>query len=353
MIHLSSNHGGMPCTCHGTQLQSQIMRLECVENLTTCSKLHSKNKQSTLQCMFILCYKRHIIYKFFSVEKDLYLPSLPGKATADFFSTMDLPKEWTLFLRHLNNTHIFASSPELRGRVITFTCEYKRGQPLAAAHQLSLYLCSGQYQRQALGFKGDLYGATIVDGILRLYVSRWEGGQTVVGAISLFPFYYINNNKGVYPTPYKFSLATFPDFLKCYIFLCKVADYAAAEVIEVLTKWRTKKGRAQLEETARKASEEQPWRPNIPVTPAASCKFTQFQDGAPQEDVEPYMMEEDWESYEEDTGDRPVILGIEDEAEGNGLTRANLEAISSDGTAKYVQNWTHGLFERSNDTTLM
>lgn len=63
----------------------------------------------------------------------------------------------------------------------------------------------------------------------------------------------------MYPTPYKFSLATFPDFLKCYIFLCKVADYAVAEVIEVLTKWRTKKGRAQLEETARKASEEQPW----------------------------------------------------------------------------------------------
>jgi len=65
------------------------------------------------------------------------------------------------------------------------------------------------------------------------------------------------------------------------------------------------------------------------------------------------MMEEDWESYEEDTGDGPVISGMEDEAEGNWLTKANLEAISSDGTAKYVQNWTHGLFERSNDTTLM
>jgi len=196
MIHLSSNHGGIPCTCHGTQLQSQIIRLECVEDLTTCSKLHSKNKQSILQCIFILHYKRHIIYQFFSVEKYLYLPSLPGKAAANFFSTMDLPQDWALFLRHLNNTHIFASSPELRGKVITFTCEYKCGQPLAASRQLSLYLCSGQYQRQALGFKGDLYGATIVDGTLRLYVSRWEGDRTVVGAISLFPFIILTIIRG-------------------------------------------------------------------------------------------------------------------------------------------------------------
>lgn len=138
----------------------------------------------------------------------------------------------------------------------------------------------------------------------------------------------------MYPTPYKFSLSTFPDFLKCYLFLCRVADHAGSETNKVFVKWETTKGKERLQETARTASNK-PWQP-LPVTPAASCKLIHFQDGAPQEDIEPYLME-DWESYEEDTGDEPVISGMDDKAEGNWLTKANLKAISPDGTAKYVQ----------------
>jgi len=72
--------------------------------------------------------------------------------------------------------------------VVTFAAEHKWGQYSAsvASCQLSLYLCSGQNQRQALGFKGELYGATVVDATLRIYVSRWEEDKALVGVIPLF-----------------------------------------------------------------------------------------------------------------------------------------------------------------------
>ena len=99
---------------------------------------------------------------------------------------MDLPQDWPIFLHPLKNSHIFSSS-NLKGKLITFACEYKCGQALAAPRQLALYLCSGQHQRQALGFKGELYGATVVDATLRIYISRWEEDGTIVCSI-LFLF---------------------------------------------------------------------------------------------------------------------------------------------------------------------
>ena len=121
------------------------------------------------------------------MEKNLYLPGWPGKATADFLSSIDLPQEWHRFLCLLENSHIFAPF-DTEGKLITFVCEYKLGQPLAASCQLALYLCSGQHQRRALGLTGHLYGATIVDASLKVYVSKWEEDETVVCAIPLFTF---------------------------------------------------------------------------------------------------------------------------------------------------------------------
>ncbi len=132
------------------------------------------------------------------MEKDLYLPGLPGKATADFISSMDLPQDWLIYLHSFKNSHTFSSFDQ-EGKVVTFACEYKCGQQdTAASRQLSLYLCSGQHQRQALGFKTDLYGATIVDTTLRIYVSRWEEDDIIVCTMPLFTFISANNNKGVY-----------------------------------------------------------------------------------------------------------------------------------------------------------
>jgi hypothetical protein len=187
------------------------------------------------------------------VEKDLYLPGLPGKATADLFSTMDLPQDWDQYLHSLENSHIF-SPLDIEGKVVTFACEYKsHKQDIAASRQLSLYLCSGQHQRRALGFQTYLYGATVVDTTLTIYVSRWEEDNTIVCTMPLFTFISANNDKVVYPTTHTFSLATFPEFLRCYIFLCNIADHAAANITEVFDEWATRGGKENLKEIARTA----------------------------------------------------------------------------------------------------
>ncbi len=54
-----------------------------------------------------------------------------------------------------------------------------------------------------------------------------------------------------------------------------------------------------------------PWRPNIPVTSAQSCKTLRFEGDPLQEDIQPCM--EDWESFEEDTEDAHIVAGMEDE----------------------------------------
>jgi hypothetical protein len=117
------------------------------------------------------------------VERDLYLPGPPEKATADFFTSIDIPQDQLIYLHSLNNSHVFSAFDD-EGKVVTFAAEYKCGsssqQETAASRQLSLCLCSGQHQRQALGLKTDLYGAQIIDTTLRIYVSRWEEDDTVV-----------------------------------------------------------------------------------------------------------------------------------------------------------------------------
>jgi len=252
------------------------------------------------------------------VERDLYLPGLPGKATADFFSSMDLPWDPLIYLHSLDNSHIFSAFDE--GMVVTFATEYKCGshQDTAASCQLSLYLCSGQHQRQALGLITDLYGATIVDTILRIYVSRWEEDDTI----------------GVYPTPQRFSLATFPDFLKCYLFLCHIADLAATDAEAAFSSWSTPVGQENFRHRARAASLN-PWQPSKSVSSTPSHRTLHFADDPLQDDIQP----EDWELSEEDTEDVHMVASMEDEDGSKLLTRANLRAISSGGMAKDVQSW--------------
>lgn len=241
------------------------------------------------------------------MERDLYLPSLPGRPRADFFSSIDLPQDWLAHLYSLGNMHAFAPF-DMQGKLITFVCEYKCGSALAASRQLALHLCSGQHQRQALGIGGDLFGATIVDSSLTIYVSRWEQDGFIVCTIyfSFIHFYQLNNNKWVYPTPYQFSLASFPGFLKCYIFLCKLADHIAKEATNVFNAWKTAEGRAELEKVAQKASK-QPWRPNVPATSTRSRKYTRFEGDPTQDDSEPYLVE-GW-YLSEDMGDEPLVMG--------------------------------------------
>ena len=270
------------------------------------------------------------------MERDLYLPGHPGKATADFFSSIDLPQDQLIYLHSLDNSHIFSAFDE-EGMVVTFAAEYKSGshQDTAASRQLSLYLCSGQHQRQALGLRTDLYGATIIDTMLRIYVSRWEEDNTVVCTRPLSTSISANTNKGVYPTPYRFSLATFPDFLRCYLFLCHIADLAAADATEVFNSWGSPNGQDAFRVMARAASSN-PWRPSKPASSTPSHKTLCFADDPLQDNLQP----EDWKSSEEDTEDDVLMVtSIEDEDGSKLLTRANLRAISSGGMAKDVQSW--------------
>ena len=169
------------------------------------------------------------------------------------------------------------------------------------------------------------------------------------------PYYFflhlcqLSNNKGVYPTPYEFSLVTFSDFLRCYIFICKVADHAASEAQEVFVKWKTTKGREKLERMARMASEH-PWRPNALATAAASNKPVHSGDGTLQEGIEPMM--EYLELFEKETG---IVAGMEDDRDGHSslLTRANLKTTNSDKAAKHIRNWVQSLFEIPTTTTRM
>ncbi|KAI0286187.1 hypothetical protein BC826DRAFT_959893 [Russula brevipes] len=144
------------------------------------------------------------------MEKDLPLPGSPGKAIADLIAMMKLPLDWIKFLSPLKNQHVFNAGLQ-PGNVITFLYEAKCNDETTASHQLSFYLCSAQHQHQAIGFTdGQLFGAILNGSILKIYASWWE-----------------HNTVMIYPTQYQLPLGTFPEFLTCYIFLCKLANHIA------------------------------------------------------------------------------------------------------------------------------
>ena len=162
-------------------------------------------------------------------------------------------------------------------------------------------------------------------------------------------FYWLNNYKGVYPTPYEFSLATFHGFLKCYIFLCKVADHVADGATKVFEEWKSPRGRKKFEKIAKKSTKH-PWRSNTPVTLATSHKIIRFDGDSPQEGIEPYLME-DWGSFE-DMGDVPIGMEDEDESHSDLLTWANVAAINSEQIPKDIQDWTLGVSHQPSNTMM-
>jgi hypothetical protein len=112
-------------------------------------------------------------------ERDLFLPDSPNTATADIIVTMPLPRDWGAHLRRLGNQYVFASELKL-GDVVTFVSEAKCNNTVAAQRQLTLYLCSAQHQRRALGFDdGRIFGATVVRNTLTMYCSTWEDQKVV------------------------------------------------------------------------------------------------------------------------------------------------------------------------------
>jgi len=126
--------------------------------------------------LFRLAFERRSEWKHhFKAERDLYLPAsgFPFHAKCDTLVTMTLPGSWSFHLQSFTNSHIFASELYV-GDVVTFVAEAKCALLSAAERQLTLDLCSAQNQRRTLGFDdGNIFGATVVKNILRMYSSSW------------------------------------------------------------------------------------------------------------------------------------------------------------------------------------
>jgi hypothetical protein len=79
----------------------------------------------------------------------------------------------------------------------------------------------------------------------------------------------LNDEKVVYPVKPYFTLDNFAAFVRCYIFLCKVADYVANEIDNVFKEWETEDGRSKFKERSQ-AAKARPWRdedePRSPTT---------------------------------------------------------------------------------------
>ncbi len=70
----------------------------------------------------------------------------------------------------------------------------------------------------------------------------------------------LNGEKVVWPILPIFRLNGFPAFIRCYLFLCKVADYLCDSVDKVFKEWETEEGRTKFQERNRNASGSRPWR---------------------------------------------------------------------------------------------
>ncbi|KAI0295350.1 hypothetical protein B0F90DRAFT_1927532 [Multifurca ochricompacta] len=231
-------------------------------------------------------------------ERDLFLPAPPWTAKADVIMSMVLPFDWVQFLMDLQNP-VFSSEANWEpNRVVTFAVEAKSKDRVSASRQLAMYLCSAQHQRRALGFEdGPLFGATVVGSILTIYISTWG-----------------NDKVDVAPGMPNFKLDNVSGFIKCYMFLCRVADHSANEVENMIRKWGTKGGKEDIKQRNRDATRS-PWRlQSKPEVLRTSRKRRHPSD----------------DRSLGDSGSREMEDGVEDEPALNAahsLVRANLRAL--------------------------
>lgn len=207
--------------------------------------------------------KTQFTHRLIREEQEVFLPASPYIAKADIIITTKLPMSWASYLRAQGDLYMFAFGQKF-GDVMTFASEAKCNAPVAAQRRLTFDLCSAQHQRRALGFKdGHVFGATVVRSTLTMYCSQWEKddreNEKVVRIILSFQVVsVINDEKSVFPVTH-FGLESFPAFVACYIFLCKVANHIGNEIDDVFSEWTTQDGRSKYEESSRK-SRRAPWR---------------------------------------------------------------------------------------------
>jgi hypothetical protein len=134
--------------------------------------------------------------------------------------------------------------------------------------------------------------------------------------------------KVVFPVKPQFVLNTFSSFLRCYMFLCKVAEYVGNEVERVFKEWETEEGRLKFQERSRDTRARSPWRhatsPEL-MTRDSSCLGSS---GSSAQDAMELEMEECESGQNEpqllDGGDRLVrqnlrILDAQSEGNSEGM----------------------------------
>ncbi|XP_006457590.1 hypothetical protein AGABI2DRAFT_181742 [Agaricus bisporus var. bisporus H97] len=181
----------------------------------------------------------------FRTEQELCLPAVPpgiAKADAVVWSQIPLPLE--LLFDFVPNHYVFSAEGSERHHMIaTFAFEANVEDEDAARSQLCFDLCSAQHQRRAFGFTNHrIYGALLVESEYKLYCSKW-----------------IEERVRIYPTTISaFDLLQFPEFLKLFIFLCRLAE-------EIYTQVQEMKNEVQENEEGFKKrfmdAAQNPWRP--------------------------------------------------------------------------------------------
>ena len=66
--------------------------------------------------------------------------------------------------------------------------------------------------------------------------------------------YCLYGDQYINPIEPAFPLQRFPDFIRCYIFLCRVADDIANQVGDEFKRWGTETGKVELKEKNRNVS---------------------------------------------------------------------------------------------------
>ena len=209
----------------------------------------------------------------------MFLPDAPWVSKADTVCMIDLPFEWVDFLRKLPNKHIFCSDEDTFA-VITFICEHRAKGRKQAARQLTLDLCSAQYQRRALGFEDSkIFGATLVGTKMRFFVSEWDE-DIVVSSIFPGPLWNSSKptNKNVSSANKSFDLKSFGQFLHCYVFLCGLADLEASNIRSTFDMWQSEEDKQKIMDHNIAESQKKPWRPLAPPSGFGSRKRKRGED---------------------------------------------------------------------------
>ena len=82
----------------------------------------------------------------------------------------------------------------------------------------------------------------------------------------------LNGDKVVVPIQPGFDLDTFPGFVGCYFFLCKVADDLGNEVNRVFEGWECAK--SEFQDKLKAKSREVTWRQQFKPSPGRSASLT-------------------------------------------------------------------------------